>query len=137
MPLNPGDLLHKRYRIEAKLGEGGMGAVYRAFDLLHDRPCAVKQFRLGYLPSENETRLHPDEDATRVHGGHNTPPLTREAAAEQFMREARLLARLKYPHLLKVTDYFAVGDEYYLVMNLIEGQDPAEILSGAENRPPA
>ena len=51
MSLSSGELLIGRYRVEARLAEGGMGAVYRAFDTLYDKPCALKEFRLTNLPS--------------------------------------------------------------------------------------
>jgi serine/threonine protein kinase len=132
MPLQVGDLLHGRYRIEALLGAGGMGAVYRAFDTLRDEPCALKEFRLGYLPSREETAAQMD---LYVAGKGKVETLSREKAAEQFKREARILARLEHPNLPKVTDFFAVRDAYYLVMTLIEGQDLRTMLDLAQGEP--
>ena len=43
MPLNPGQIVHNRYRIARLLGKGGMGAVYRAWDLNLNIPVAVKE----------------------------------------------------------------------------------------------
>ena len=129
------DLLNGRYRIEARLAKGGMGAVFRAFDTLRDEPCAVKEFSLGYLPSEDATRVREDQDATRVRDGRRAPSATREKAATQFKLEARLLAKLDHPNLPKVTDFFAVEDEYYLVMQLIEGQNLGQILELGGYRP--
>lgn len=129
------DLLNGRYRIETRLAKGGMGAVYRAFDTLRDESCAVKEFSLGYLPSEDATRVRKDEDATRVRDGRRIPSVTREKAAKQFKLEARLLAKLDHPNLPKVIDYFAVEDNYYLVMELIEGQNLAEVLELGDYRP--
>jgi serine/threonine-protein kinase len=128
MPLEQIDLLKSRYKIEAHLGEGGMGAVYRAFDILHDIPCAVKEFRLGHLPSGSQTGIKLDNDATRLRGGNKSAPVTREKAAEQFLLEAKLLAKLNHPNLPKVIDYFKEGENYYLVMSLIEGRDLATIM---------
>jgi serine/threonine protein kinase len=132
MPLQLGDLLHGRYRIEALMGAGGMGAVYRAFDTLRDEPCAVKEFRLGHLPSREETDVQAD---LYVAGKGKVETLSREKAAEQFKREARILARLEHPNLPKVTDFFAVGGAYYLVMTLIEGQDLRAKLDLAQGEP--
>ena len=135
MSFSSGELLNGRYRVEAKLAEGGMGAVYRAFDTLRDRPCALKQFRLAYLPSEEETRLREDEDATRVRGERKTSPVTREKAIEQFRLEAKLLAKLDHPHLPKVFDFFTVGSDWYLAMDYIEGENLATRLDNAEGKP--
>src|SRR5271157_5374638 len=135
MPLKMGDVLHDRYRIEVLLGEGGMGAVYRAVDLLHDQPCAVKEFRLGYLRSDDETRLRAEGDETHLRSRNKVTTNTRQKAAEQFFREAKLLAKLDHPNLPKVTDYFSEGEGYYLVMNLIEGEDLAMVLEEAGGKP--
>lgn len=135
MPLEENDLLKSRYKIEAHLGEGGMGAVYRAFDILHDLPCAVKEFRLGHLPTGSNPRERLDEDGTRLRGGSKSTPVTREKAAEQFLIEAKLLAKLDHPNLPKVTDYFQEGENYYLVMSLIEGRDLASILDESGGKP--
>ena len=92
--LETGATLGKRYKIHKLLGHGGMGAVYLAQDTRLDVRCAVKE----------------------------TFYTTPEALA-QFEREARLLAKLKHPHLPRVTDYFAEQARYYLVMEYITGED--------------
>jgi serine/threonine protein kinase len=95
MTLATGQLLQDRYRIDGLLSGGGMGAVYRAWDLNLNRPVVVKENRL-YTPE----------------------------AQRQFEREARLLANLKHPHLPRVSDHFFLpGQGQYLVMDYIEGED--------------
>jgi serine/threonine-protein kinase len=135
MTTDSGGLLNGRYRIEERLAAGGMGAVYRAFDTLQDERCAVKRFRLEYLPTEEETHRREDEDATRLRYQRKTRPVTREKAIEMFKGEARLLARLEHPNLPKVTDFFAVENSYYLVMTLIEGMTLAALLEEADGSP--
>ena len=136
MTLQKGYMLKGRYRVEDELGRGGMGAVYRAIDTLYDEPCAVKEFRLGYLPTEEETRVRGDVDATRAHGDSSSPPpVTREQAINQFRTEAMVLARLEHPDLPKVTDFFDAQDNYYLVMTLIEGRNLASFMKEAKRKP--
>src|SRR5271157_3958530 len=135
MSLEIGEVLHDRYRIDALLGEGGMGAVYRAVDLLHDTLCAVKEFRLGYLPVDDGTRLRAEGDETHIRNRNRVTTNTRQKAAEQFFREAKLLANLDHPNLPKVTDFFSEGEDYYLVMNLIKGQDLATVLEEVGGKP--
>jgi formylglycine-generating enzyme required for sulfatase activity/serine/threonine protein kinase len=95
MPLSPGQQLNNRYRIDSLLGQGGFGAVYRAWDLTFELACAIK---------ENSE--------------------TTEAARRQFMREARLLHTLRHPGLPQVKDYFVIPDQgQYLVMDFVEGED--------------
>ncbi len=94
MPLQPGDLLRDRYRIEGQLGKGGMGAVFLAHDITLDIKVAVKE----------NLNLNPESE-------------------RQFRREANLLASLRHPHLPRVTDHFILEDRQYLVMDYIEGID--------------
>ena len=100
--LEPGAVLRSRYKIIALVGQGGMGAVYQAEDLrLEGRQCALKEVR-------------PQPRATaRV--------LTQ--SQEQFRHEASTLARLDYPNLPKVSDFFSEEGQDYLVMDFVAGQD--------------
>ncbi len=111
--LTSGTLLKDRYRIVAPIGQGGMGAVYRAEDtLLPGRLCAVKELALG-------------------------PDFEREAAEQlrqQFRREASILARLDHPNLPKVSDYFSEGDREYLVMDYVAGNDLSLVVNEARSR---
>jgi formylglycine-generating enzyme required for sulfatase activity len=103
MPLVTGQVLNSRYRIVKLLGQGGFGAVYRAWDTTFDLPCAIKEnFETG------------------------------EAAQRQFLREARLLRTLRHPNLPEVSDYFVVPAQgQYLVMDFVEGEDLAQMQAAA------
>ena len=104
MGLGAGDVLYDRYRIEAVLGQGGMGIVYRAWDERLHMPVAIKEMSpQADLSPEKRTQLH-----------------------EQFLREARTLARLNHPHLVRVTDFFSYASADYLVMDFVEGQNLVE-----------
>jgi serine/threonine protein kinase len=100
MPLTQGQVVHNRYRIAVPLGQGGMGAVYRAWDLSLEIPVALKE-NLDASPE----------------------------AQKQFGHEARILARLSHPKLPRVTDYFFIaGQGQYLVMDFVEGEDLESML---------
>ena len=89
--LEPGTVLRKRYEILELVGQGGMGAIYRARDRrLEGRVCAIKEI----LPHLTENTTSPEE---------------LEQIAEQFRTEASTLARLDHPRLPKVSDYFSNG----------------------------
>ena len=101
MPLSAGQVLKNRYRVVALLGQGGFGAVYRAWDMSLDGAVALKE-------------------------SLDTSP----AAQRQFELEAKILFKLRHPNLPRVTDYFfAPGQGQYLVMDYIEGQDLDSLLS--------
>ena len=96
--LSTGQILNNRYRIVRLLGQGGFGAVYRAWDVNLSLPCALKE----------NTETSPE-------------------AARQFLREAQLLHTLRHPNLPLVKDHFVIpGQGQYLVMDYIEGQDLQE-----------
>ncbi len=98
MPLEPGSLLHNRYRILQVLGHGGMGSVYHAVDEVLQIEVAIKENLF-----------------------------TSPEYAEQFRQEARLLASLRHPNLPRVTDYFVIeGQGQYLIMDFIPGEDLKE-----------
>jgi eukaryotic-like serine/threonine-protein kinase len=107
--LEPGIVLRGRYKIIAPVGQGGMGAVYRAEDLrLEGRVCALKE-------------VHPDPVAS---------PEALAQVQEQFHREAYTLARLDHPNLPKVSDTFSENKREYLVMDFVGGQDLRELVEG-------
>jgi tetratricopeptide (TPR) repeat protein len=94
-----GDLIGKtlgRYRIEAKIGQGGMGVVFRATDEKLRRPVALKVLSDG---------LVTDADRRR-----------------RFLREARLAAAIAHPNIATVHDIGETDDGHvYIAMELIEG----------------
>lgn len=105
--LEEGTVLRERYKILGIVGQGGMGAVYRAEDLrLKGRICAVKE-------------VCPDPDA---------PPEALAQSREQFHREASTLARLDHPNLPKVSDTFTENNHEYLVMDFVSGRDLRQII---------
>jgi len=94
MDLQPETILHERYKIIKLLGQGGMGSVYLAWDQTLDTQVAVKS---NFNPAPK--------------------------SVDQFLREARLLAALRHPNLPRVTDYFVIDKEQFLVMDFIPGDD--------------
>lgn len=114
--LDPGTVLRNRYEILELVGQGGMGAVYRASDRrLEGRVCAVKE-------------IHPQLSEV------SSSEAELEQITEQFRTEASILARLDHPHLPKVSDYFADGSREYLVMDFVDGRDLSELLQEAQRR---
>lgn len=102
MKLDIGDILENRYRIDLFLKEGGMGAVYKAWDLTLKINVAIKE---NFLSAPRESQY-------------------------QFQTEAHILAQLKHAYLPKVTDHFVIsGQGQYLVMEYIEGQSLYEIIT--------
>jgi eukaryotic-like serine/threonine-protein kinase len=98
-----GRIIEGKYRIDAKLGAGGMGAVYSAHRLLIGDEVAVKI-------------LHPE---------HVSEP----QASERFRREAQAAARLKHPNAVSIYDFGITSDGLvYLVMELVEGQSLRRII---------
>jgi serine/threonine-protein kinase len=102
LSLKTGEVLHARYKIRERIGQGGAGSIYLADDIrLEGRLCALKEVEYD--------RALPED--------------IREEARQQFLREATILARLDHPNLPKVSDFFSSGPRDYLVMDYVPGED--------------
>ncbi|MEU6588945.1 serine/threonine-protein kinase [Streptomyces sp. NPDC046881] len=97
-------LIAGRYRLEERIGRGGMGVVWRAGDQVLGRQVAVKEL----LPDDSL----PDEDARR--------------RRDRTFREARAVCQLRHPHIIVVHDVVEQDERPYLVMELIDGGSLAE-----------
>src|SRR6516164_5346095 len=84
------------YRIEAKLGEGGMGLVYRAFDTRLDRPVAIKILR---------------SDAT-----------TSPERKRRFLQEAKAASALNHPNIIHIYDIGSSDETDYIAMEFVAGK---------------
>src|SRR5687767_7994688 len=91
------------YEIEAKLGQGGMGTVYRARDTVLGRTVAIKVLSADAV-----------SDAE---------------AASRILREARAASRLNHPNIVTVHELGRSGDVEFLVMEHVEGASLAELIS--------
>jgi serine/threonine-protein kinase len=91
-----GVTIAERYRVEALIGKGGMGSVYRARQIELDRPVAIKVILQELANSDT--------------------------VVERFRREAAATARLRHPNIVTVFDFATLPDgRMYLVMELLGG----------------
>ncbi|MGI0481711.1 protein kinase domain-containing protein [Geminocystis sp. CENA526] len=95
-------ILNKRYRAIKMLGKGGFGATFVGVDLtvVGDPLCVIKQLR----PMADDAQ------------GLNT-------AISLFEREAKTLGKIDHPQIPKLLDYFADNDRFYLIQELVNGQN--------------
>jgi serine/threonine-protein kinase len=95
------EALAAHYSIEGELGSGGMGIVFVAHDIRHDRKVAIKVVR---------------------------PEIAASLGNERFLREIRIEAGLNHPHILSVYDSGKVDEFLYCVMPFVEGESLREKL---------
>lgn len=107
-----GRLLSNRYRLDARIGAGGMGEVWRAHDGALGREVAVKIFKPQGSSADDRTEL-----------------------LARFRQEARAAAALDSPHIVSVYDFDSDKELPYLVMALVHGESLEELLR-AEGRLP-
>ncbi|GGW83812.1 serine/threonine protein kinase [Streptomyces malachitofuscus] len=93
-----------RYRLDARIGRGGMGVVWRATDQLLGRGVAVKELPVDETLSAAEARRRRD----------------------RTLREARALAQLSHPNIIVVHDVVEDDERPYIVLELIEGPSLAD-----------
>jgi serine/threonine-protein kinase len=84
-----------KYRLVGKIGQGGMGVVFKAEDSLLGRTVALKMIRAGALASGDEV--------------------------ERFNREAKAIAQLRHTNIVQIYDFGEVGGQHYYTMELAEG----------------
>jgi beta-lactam-binding protein with PASTA domain/predicted Ser/Thr protein kinase len=101
-----GSVLGGRYRVEARIGAGGMAEVFRGFDTTLNRTVAIKTLNAPYA-----------RDASFV---------------ERFRREAQAAARLSHPNIVATYDSGTDGDTQFIVMEFIEGRTLAEFLGSGK-----
>jgi serine/threonine-protein kinase len=105
------------YRLEEKLGEGGMGEVWRARHRMLARPAAIKLIRPSFA---GDARAGVSEEAVR-----------------RFEREAQVIARLRSPHTVELFDFGMSADGgLYYVMELLDGLDVDSLLRRFGPTPP-
>ena len=100
--LSPGDDFGPRYRIEALLGQGGMGRVYKAYDKTLDRFVAIKVVRPGVM-ADGEI-------------------------LKRFKQELLLASRISHKNVLRIHDMGEVGEVKFISMAYVEGPDLHHIL---------
>ncbi len=108
LPTQPDNsLLKQRYRLLNRLGQGGMGSVYKAEDIdLGNRSVAIKEMSQKGLNQQEASE-----------------------ATDAFKREALLLAGLLHPNLPRIYDHFTEHGRWYLVMDFIQGQTLEDYLT--------
>src|SRR5262249_17565755 len=99
------------YHILQKLGEGGMGAVYRAHDTKLDRPVALK---VPHLPLGSGPEV-----------------------LQRFLREARLAAKLRHPNICPVHEIGQIDGLDYLAMAFLPGKTLSDVIRPDRMMPPA
>lgn len=97
-----GTPIRGRYRVESRIGQGGMGSVYRATDLLTGEPVALKHVRYDRFQ--------------------------RRQSVERFRREGETLARLDHPNIVRVVELLFDGDSDLIVMEFVPGGSLADLL---------
>ncbi|MBZ4018610.1 serine/threonine protein kinase [Streptomyces purpurogeneiscleroticus] len=101
-----GRLIAGRYRLDGRLGRGGMGTVWRATDELLGRQVAVKELNLDDDRDDADTAVQ----------------------RERMLREARTVAQIKHPNVIVVHDVVMQDERPWLVMELVDGGSLADRL---------
>ncbi len=101
-PLPPELAEHPRYRVLGLVGQGGMGAVYRAEHRHMERLVALKVIHPGLMPSL--------------------------ATVQRFRQEVRAAARLQHPNIVTAYDAEEAGGLHFLVMEHVEGRSLADLV---------
>ena len=118
--LKTGALLrHETYRIEKILGQGGFGITYLATDLGLDRLVAIKEF----FPKDYCDRVG---DTSHITLGTSSSAEFVSRLKAKFLKEARNIAKLDHPGIIKIHAAFEENNTAYYVMDYIKGESLSE-----------
>ncbi len=102
-----GVVLNNRYRIESKVGGGGVATVYQGTDLTTNQPVAIKQLL--------DTAKQADD-----------------AQIERFERESHAMEKLTHPNIVNVYDTVFRETDHFIVMELVEGGTLADLIKSGQ-----
>ena len=108
-----------KYKIERKLGQGGFGITYLAFQTGLDRRVAIKEFFMKDF-------CERDAQTQRVVLGTTGSRETVSLYQKKFLKEAQHIARLSHPHIVDIIDVFSENDTSYYVMKYVPNGSLAE-----------
>ncbi len=121
MQLKEGSILQNgKYRIIRVLGQGGFGITYLAENMFLDKQVAIKEF----FPKE----LCGRDNTSHLTLGTQNNAETVEKLKSRFLKEAKNIAKLDYPGIVKIHDVFEENNTVYYVMDYIEGISLADMV---------
>ena len=109
-----------KYRIIRVLGQGGFGITYLAENMFLDKQVAIKEF----FPKE----LCGRDNTSHLTLGTQNNAETVEKLKSRFLKEAKNIAKLDYPGIVKIHDVFEENNTAYYVMDYIEGISLADMV---------
>lgn len=119
--LNPGTILNGNFRIERVLGRGGFGITYLATDLSLERTVAIKEF----FPKDFCSR---EENTTLIDLGNSATWTLVNQLKAKFLKEARNIAKLSHPNIIKIYAAFEANNTAYYVMEYVPGKSLYELI---------
>ena len=115
-------LMQGKYRIVAVLGQGGFGITYKGEHTMLGTTVAIKEFFM-------KGACERDENSTHVTTSQSNSELASRFRTK-FLKEAKTLAVLKHPNIIRVFDVFEDNGTAYYVMDYIEGNNLSDIVEG-------
>ena len=115
-------LMQGKYRIVAVLGQGGFGITYKGEHTMLGTTVAIKEFFM-------KGACERDENSTHVTTSQSNSELA-SRFRNKFLKEAKTLAALKHPNIIRVFDVFEDNGTAYYVMDYIEGNNLSDIVEG-------
>ena len=118
----------RHYELEAVLGRGGFGITYLALDTKLNRKVVIKENLPGRVCFRDTKSLkvcssHPDEEGV----------ISFQRSMRRFLEEARMMATLDHPGIIKVHDYFEANGTAYFVMPHVECKSLSQVIKAKKS----